>query len=56
MTNADKVLALTDLLGSVMHTLELKQYEIEDPHESHQCEVEADVYRKRMMEILYGEQ
>ena len=37
MTDADKVLALTELLSTVMNTLELKQYLIEDPTESYEC-------------------
>jgi hypothetical protein len=54
MTDADKVLALTELLGDVMHTLEMKQYVIEDATESHQCETEADSYHQKMIDILYG--
>jgi hypothetical protein len=42
MTDADKVLALTELLGEVMNTLELKQYLIEDPTESYECEFQAN--------------
>jgi hypothetical protein len=54
MTDADKVLALTELLGDVMHTLEMKQYVIEDATESHQCETEADAYHQKMIDILYS--
>jgi hypothetical protein len=56
MTDADKVLALTELLGEVMHSLNMKQYEIEDPTESYRCETQADDYHQKMMEILYGDQ
>jgi len=52
MTDEEKVYALTDLLTDVMHTLDLKQYEIEDPSESHKCEVEADDYHQKMCDIL----
>lgn len=52
MTDTQKIEALVDLLGEVMNTLELKQYDIEDSHKSHQCEVESDAYHKRMMQIL----
>ena len=52
MSNAEKVFALTELLGDVMHTLEMKQYVIEDPTESHKCETEADEYRSQMFDIL----
>jgi hypothetical protein len=55
MTDAQKVEALTELLKDVMHTLEMKQYEIEDATQSHQCEVEADEYHQKMMDILYNE-
>ena len=55
MTDADKVLALTELLGEVMSTLELKQYLIEDPTESYKCETQADEYHQQMIEILYPE-
>lgn len=54
MTDAQKVEALTELLSQVMHTLEMKQYEIEDPDESYQCEVEANNYFQQMMKILHG--
>ncbi len=53
MTDADKVMALTEILGDVLHTLEMKQYVIEDATESHQCEIEADKFHQRMLNILY---
>jgi hypothetical protein len=55
MTDTQKIEALTELLKDVMHTLEMKQYEIEDATQSHQCEVEADEYHQKMMDILYNE-
>lgn len=55
MTDADKVLALTELLTDVMHTLELKQYLIEDPTESYKCETEADEYHQQMCDILHSD-
>jgi hypothetical protein len=30
-------------------------YLVEDPHESHQCEVEADQYYQHMLDILHSE-
>lgn len=54
MTNEQKIEALTDLLSSVIHRLNMKQYEIEDPTESHQCEVEADNYYQKMITILHS--
>jgi len=56
MTDADKVEALTNLLDNVIHALNMKQYEIEDATESHKCEVEADEYYQKMMDILYNEE
>ena len=53
MTDAGKVLALTELLGDVIDALELKQYDIEDPQLSHECVTDADKFQQRMMDILY---
>ena len=55
MNDAQKVEALTELLGNVIHTLEMKQYVVEDGNESHQCEVEADNYHQQMLNILHSE-
>ena len=55
MTDAEKVFALTELLCDVMHTLEIKQYVIEDPTESYKCETEADEYHQQMLNILHSE-
>jgi hypothetical protein len=55
MTDADKVIHLTELLTDVMHTLEMKQYQIEDPFESYECEFQANQFHQQMIEILYGE-
>ena len=54
-TNEQKIEALTELLSDVMFTLHLKQYYIDDPTQSHQCEVEADAYHQKMIDILYPE-
>ena len=56
MTDEEKVYALTDLLTDVMNTLELKQYLIEDPTESYECEFQANQFHQQMIEILHGEQ
>jgi hypothetical protein len=53
MTDAQKIDALTELLNDVMHTLNMKQYCIDDPTESHQCEVEADQFHQKMLNILH---
>jgi hypothetical protein len=56
MTNEQKIDALTDLLTDVMHSLNMKQYVIDDPTESYKCETEADEYHQQMVDILHGEQ
>ena len=55
MTNEQKIEALTELLTDVMNTLELKQYLIEDPTESYECEFQANQFHQQMIEILYPE-
>ena len=55
MTDAQKIEALTELLGNVIHSLDLKQFEIEDATESHKCETEADKFHQQMLDILHGE-
>jgi len=54
MTETQKIEALTELLGDVIHALNMKQYEIEDPTASHYCEMEADDYHQKMIDILHG--
>ena len=53
VTDAEKVFALTEILGDVIHALELKQYDIEDPQLSHECVTDADKFHQRMMNVLY---
>ncbi len=53
MTDAQKIEALTDLLGEVIHTLEMKQYDIEDPSKSYACEIEANQFWYKMTDILH---
>ena len=55
MNNEQKIDALTDLLTDVIHSLNMKQYEIEDPTESYKCETEADDYHQKMCDILHSE-
>jgi len=54
MTDTQKVDALSELLSTVIHTLEMKQFEIDDPTESHKCEVEADKFHQQMIDILHN--
>jgi hypothetical protein len=56
MTDADKLFALTEIMNDVIHTLEMKQYDIEDPQLSHECVVDADKFHQRMIDILYSEE
>jgi hypothetical protein len=53
MTDADKVFALTELLNDVIHTLEMKQYDIEDADLSYECVTDADKFHQKMIDILY---
>jgi len=53
MTDSEKVFALTEILGDVIHTLELKQYDIEDPQLSHECVTDADKFHQLMMNVLH---
>lgn len=54
MTDADKLFALTEIMGDLIHTLEMKKYDIEDPQLSHECEVDADKFHQRMLDILHS--
>jgi len=55
MTDADKLFALTEILGDVIHTLEMKQYDIEDSQLSYECVTDADKFHQLMHDILYSE-
>jgi hypothetical protein len=54
MTDADKVFALTEVLNDVIHTLEMKQYDIEDPTLSYECVTDADKFHQIMTNILHS--
>lgn len=53
MTEQDKLFALTEIMGDIIHVLESKQYDIEDSQISHYCVIQADMFRQRMQDILY---
>ena len=53
MTDAEKVFALTELMNDVIHALEMRQYDIEDPTLSYECVTDADKFRQRMLDVLY---
>jgi hypothetical protein len=55
MTDSDKLFALTEIMNDVIHTLEMKQYDIEDPTLSYECVTDADKFRQLMFDILYPE-
>jgi hypothetical protein len=55
MTDADKLFALTEIMNDVIHTLEMKQYDIEDSQLSHECVTDADKFRQIVNDILYSE-
>ena len=50
-----KIEMLQTLLGDVIHSLEMTQYEIDDPSESYIVVRLADHYHAKMLEILHGE-
>ena len=55
MTDADKLFSLTEIMNDVIHTLEMKQYDIEDAQLSHDCVTDADKFRQIVNGILYPE-
>ena len=56
MTDKDKVFALTELINDVIHTLEMKQYDIEDDTLSHECVTDADKFHQQMINILHSQE
>ena len=54
MTDADKLFALTEIMNDVIHTLEMKQCDIEDATLSHDCVTDADKFRQIVNDILYS--
>ena len=54
MTDTQKIEALAELLKDAIFTLDMKQYDIEDATLSHRCEVEADAFHQKMIEILHS--
>lgn len=54
MTPEQKIEALTDLLFNVIHSLEMTQYDIENPELSYAAVQKADEYHAKMCEILYS--
>lgn len=55
MTPEQKIEALADLLFNVIHSLEMTQYDIQDPTESYAVVQKADNYHDQMLKILHGE-
>jgi hypothetical protein len=55
MTDADKVIHLTELLGEVMHSLEMTKFQIDDNDEAQNVIRQADNYHQQMCDILYKE-
>jgi hypothetical protein len=54
MTDTDKLIALQDLMGEVLHTLEMTQYVIEDGSNAHEVTVRADAFYQQMLDIVYA--
>lgn len=55
MTPEQKIEALTDLLFIVIHSLEMTQYDIENPELSYAAVQKADEYHDQMLKILHSE-
>lgn len=53
MTPEQKIEALTDLLSNVIHSLEMTQYDIENPELSYASVLKADDYHAQMIKILH---
>jgi hypothetical protein len=56
MTNEQKIEALTDLLSSVIHSLEMTKYEIEDVSEAANVIREADKFHQQMIDIIHSQE
>lgn len=55
MTNDEqKIEHLSSLLDRVIFALEMTQYDIESPEQSHAVAQQADAYHQQMMGILHG--
>lgn len=55
MTKSEQIENLQNLLGDVIHSLEMTQYEIDDPSESYNVVRLADHYHAKMLEIIHSE-
>ena len=55
MTETQKIEALTDLLSTVINTLELTKYDIEDISEAADVSRKADAYYQQMIDILHSD-
>ena len=55
MTDKEKLFCLTEIMNDVLCTLEMKQWDIEDPQLSHDCVADADKFRQRMINILQSD-
>jgi hypothetical protein len=55
MTDKEKLFSLTEIMFDLIHTLEMKQYDIEDPNLSHECVLDADKFHQRMLDIIHSD-
>ena len=53
MTETQKLEQLQELLSTVIFALEMTQYEIDDPTQSHNVVQLADDYHQKMIDILH---
>lgn len=54
MTETQKIEALTALLDTVISSLELTKYDIEDVTKANNVVIEADAYHQQMIDILHN--
>ena len=54
MTDAQKIAALTELLDTVIFSLEMTQYEIDNVSEAANVVRDADKYHQQMLDILHS--
>lgn len=55
LNDEQKVQKLSELLGRVIFSLEMAQFDIENAEKSHKVECDADSYYREMFDILYSE-
>ena len=55
MTDTQRIEALSELMSEVIHCLNMKQWDIEEPTDAYLCEVQADDHYDNMLTILHSD-